>query len=193
MDWITGLPPCGPMGYNSVFTVVNQTTQQVRILPCVLRAGEMSSEATAKPFFEAVVRFYGYQTRCCMIMTHASQQTSGVISGSCWESGQFSYQPTAHRLMGDLRECIAPLSRPSDVCWLKETCPKSSGVNCWLILSFPSTLSLLRVLGRFPQNLPLGSCHAYHWMWWPKLVAMLGRETLSCTSITCLRELRLTC
>ena len=59
MDWITGLPPCGPMGYNSVFTVVNQTTQQVRILPCVLGAGEMSSEATAKLFFEAVMRFCG--------------------------------------------------------------------------------------------------------------------------------------
>ena len=59
MDWITGLPPCGPMGYNFVFTVVNRTTQQVRILPCVLGAGEMSSEATAKLFFEAVVRFYG--------------------------------------------------------------------------------------------------------------------------------------
>ena len=59
MDWITGLPPCGPLGYNSVFTVVNQTAQQVRILPCVFGAGEMSSEATAKLFFEAVVRFYG--------------------------------------------------------------------------------------------------------------------------------------
>ena len=47
------------MGYNSVFTVVNQTTRQVRILPCVLGAGEMSSEATAKLFLEAVVRFYG--------------------------------------------------------------------------------------------------------------------------------------
>ena len=59
MDWITGLPPCGPMGYNSVFTVVNRTTQQFRILPCVLGAGEMSSETTAKLFFEAVVGFYG--------------------------------------------------------------------------------------------------------------------------------------
>ena len=57
MDWITGLPPCGPMGYNSVFTVVNRTTQQVRILPCVLEAGEMSSKATFKLFFEAVVSF----------------------------------------------------------------------------------------------------------------------------------------
>ena len=63
MDWITGLPPCGPMGYNSVFTVVNQTTQQVLILPCVLGAGEMSSEATAKLFFEAVVRSYGLHDR----------------------------------------------------------------------------------------------------------------------------------
>ena len=59
MDWITGLPPCGPIRYNSVFTVVNRTAQQVRILPCVLGPGEMSSEATAKMFFEAVVRFYG--------------------------------------------------------------------------------------------------------------------------------------
>ena len=47
------------MGYNSVFIVVNRTTQQVRILQCVLGAGEMSSEATTKRFFEAVVRFYG--------------------------------------------------------------------------------------------------------------------------------------
>ena len=38
---------------------VNRTTQQVRILPCVIGAGEMSSEATAKLFFEAVVRFSG--------------------------------------------------------------------------------------------------------------------------------------
>ena len=59
MDWITKLPLCGPMGYNPVFTVVNRTTQQVRILPCVLGAGEMSSEATAKLFFEAVMKFYG--------------------------------------------------------------------------------------------------------------------------------------
>ena len=58
MDWITGLPPCGPMGYNSVFTVVNRTTQQVQILPCVLGVGEMSSEAIAKLYFESVVRFY---------------------------------------------------------------------------------------------------------------------------------------
>ena len=42
-----------------MFTVVSRTTQQVRILPCVLEAGEMSSEATSKLFFEAVVRFYG--------------------------------------------------------------------------------------------------------------------------------------
>ena len=47
------------MGYNSVFTVVNRTTEHVQILPCVLGVGEMSSEATAKLFFEAVVRFYG--------------------------------------------------------------------------------------------------------------------------------------
>ena len=42
-----------------MLTVVNRTTQQVRTLPCVLGAGEMSYEATFKLFFEAVVRFYG--------------------------------------------------------------------------------------------------------------------------------------
>ena len=42
-----------------MFKVVNRTTQQVKILPCVLGAGEMPSEATAKFFFEAIVRFYG--------------------------------------------------------------------------------------------------------------------------------------
>ena len=47
------------MGYNAVFTVVNRTTQQVRILPCVLGAGEMSSEATSKLFLAVIVRFYG--------------------------------------------------------------------------------------------------------------------------------------
>ena len=193
MDWITGLPPCGPMGYNSVFTVVNRTTQQVRILPCVLGAGEMSSEATAKLFLKQWLGFMGYLMKCCMIETQDSQQTSGVSSGSCWEAGQSSHQPTTHRLMEELRECIAPLSRPSDVCWLRETCLKSSGVNCWLMLSLPSTLPLLRVLGRFPQNLPLGSCHAHHLMWWSKLVAMLGLKTLSFTSRTCFREPRLTC
>ena len=46
------------MGDNYVFTVENRTTQQVRILRCVLGAGEMSSEASAKLFFEAVVRFH---------------------------------------------------------------------------------------------------------------------------------------
>ena len=59
MDWITGISPCGPIGYSAVLTVMNQTTQQVRILPRVLGEGDMSSEATAKLFFEAIVRFYG--------------------------------------------------------------------------------------------------------------------------------------
>ena len=50
-------------------------------------------------------------------------------------------------------------------------------MNCWLMLSLPSTLPLLRVLGRFPQNLPLGSCHAHHWTWWCSLVAMQAMVT----------------
>ena len=51
-----------------------------------------------------------------MIVTHASQQTSGMISGSCWEAGQSSHRLTTHRLMGELRECTVLLSRLSDVC-----------------------------------------------------------------------------
>ena len=59
MDWITGLPPCGPLGYNAIYTVVNRTTQAIRLSPCVLGAGEMSAEATAKLFFDGIVRHYG--------------------------------------------------------------------------------------------------------------------------------------
>ena len=59
IDWITGLPPCGPLGYNATYTVVNRTTQAVRLTACVLGAGEMSAEATAKLFFNVIVRHYG--------------------------------------------------------------------------------------------------------------------------------------
>ena len=59
MDWITGLPPCGPLGYNAIYTVVNRTTQAIRLSLCVLGAGEMSAEATEKLFFDGIVRHYG--------------------------------------------------------------------------------------------------------------------------------------
>ena len=59
MDWITGLPPCGPLGYNAIYTVVNRTTQAVRLSAYVLGAGELSGEATAKLFFNGIVRHYG--------------------------------------------------------------------------------------------------------------------------------------
>ena len=59
MDWITGLPPCGPLGYNAIYTVVSRTTQSVGLTVCVLGAGEMSAEATAKLFFDGIVRHYG--------------------------------------------------------------------------------------------------------------------------------------
>ena len=59
MDWITGLPPCGPLRYNAIYTVVNGTTKAVRLTACVLGAGEMSAEATAKLFFDGIVRHYG--------------------------------------------------------------------------------------------------------------------------------------
>ena len=59
MDWITGLPPCRPLGYNAIYTVVNRTTQAVRLTACVQGAGEMSVEGTAKLFFDGIVRHYG--------------------------------------------------------------------------------------------------------------------------------------
>ena len=59
MDWITGLPPCGPLGFNAIFTIVNRTTQGIRLAPCVLGTGEMPAEATAKLFFDRIVRNYG--------------------------------------------------------------------------------------------------------------------------------------
>ena len=59
MDWITGLPPCGPLGYNAIYTVVHRTIQAIRLTTCVLGVGEMSAEATAKWFFVVIVRHYG--------------------------------------------------------------------------------------------------------------------------------------
>ena len=58
MDWITGFPPCGPLGYNAIYTVVKRTTRAIRLSPCVLGAGEMSAEATAKLFFDGIVGHY---------------------------------------------------------------------------------------------------------------------------------------
>ena len=59
MDWITRLPPCGPLGYNAIYTVVNRNTQAIRLTACILGVGEMSAEATAKLFFDELVRHYG--------------------------------------------------------------------------------------------------------------------------------------
>ena len=38
---------------------MNRTTQAIRLSLCVLGAGEMSAEATAKLFFDGIVRHYG--------------------------------------------------------------------------------------------------------------------------------------
>ena len=70
------------MGYNSVFTVVIRTTQQVRILPCVLGEGEMSSEATATLSFEAVVRFYGLPDE---VLPDRDPRFTAVFWGELWK------------------------------------------------------------------------------------------------------------
>ena len=38
---------------------MNRATQAIRLSLCVLGAGEMSAEATAKLFFDGIVRHYG--------------------------------------------------------------------------------------------------------------------------------------
>ena len=74
MDWITGLPPSGPLHYNAIYTVVNRTTQGIRLTPCVLGAGKMSVEATAMLFFDGIVRHYGLPDEVLhdMTETHVS-------------------------------------------------------------------------------------------------------------------------
>ena len=47
------------MGYNAIYTVVNRTKQAIRLFPCILGAGAISAEATAKLFFDEIVRHYG--------------------------------------------------------------------------------------------------------------------------------------
>ena len=59
MDWITGLPPCEPLGFNAVYTVVNRTTQAIRLSPYCLGARKMFAKATAKFSFDAIIRHYG--------------------------------------------------------------------------------------------------------------------------------------
>lgn len=58
MDWITGLPPCGSLGYNAIYTAANRTTQDIRLAQYILGVGEMSVKATAKLFFDWIVRHY---------------------------------------------------------------------------------------------------------------------------------------
>ena len=39
--------------------MVNRTTQAIRLPPCILGAGEISAKATAKLFFDGIVRHCG--------------------------------------------------------------------------------------------------------------------------------------
>ena len=55
MDFITGLPLCGGK-FNAIFTCVDRLTKFTRLTACSLGAGELSAEAVAAMFFDAVVR-----------------------------------------------------------------------------------------------------------------------------------------
>ena len=71
------LPPCGALGYNAIYTVANRTTQAIRLTPCVLGAGEISAEATAKLFFDGIVRHCGLLD---LIVEGVGQQGCVLIS-----------------------------------------------------------------------------------------------------------------
>ena len=134
----------------------------------------------------------GCQTRCCMTGIHALLLTFGLLCRRCWAAGLCFPQLTIPRQMVGLKVCIAQSSRPFVACWLKETCRRTCGVSCWVLLSLQSTVLLQRALGRCQQSWPLESYHAHHWMWWCRLVAMWVLGILCSTCRTCLYVLGIT-
>ena len=57
MDFVMGLPLDG--GYNAIYTVVEKLTKLVKLIPCFVGEGELSAPATAKLFFDNIVRSFG--------------------------------------------------------------------------------------------------------------------------------------
>ena len=46
-------------GYNAIYTVVEKLTKLVKLVPCFVGEGELSAPATAKLFFDNIVRSFG--------------------------------------------------------------------------------------------------------------------------------------
>ena len=57
MDFVTGLPL--DSGCNAIYTVVDKLTKLVKLVPCFVGEGELSAPATAKLFFDHIVRSFG--------------------------------------------------------------------------------------------------------------------------------------
>ena len=57
MDFITSLPK--DQGSNAIFTCVDKLTKLVRLTPCCMGEGLLSTEQTTKLFYENVVRLFG--------------------------------------------------------------------------------------------------------------------------------------
>lgn len=60
VDFITSLPE--DSGFNAIFTCVDKLTKLVRLTPCRMGEGALSAEATARLFYDSVVRLYGVPT-----------------------------------------------------------------------------------------------------------------------------------
>ena len=57
MDFITSLPK--DQGCNAIFICIDKLTKLVRLTPCHMREGLLSTEQTVKLFYENVVRLFG--------------------------------------------------------------------------------------------------------------------------------------
>ena len=57
MDFITSLPK--DQGYNSIFTCIDKLMKLVRLTPCRMGEGLLSTEQTTKLFYDNVVRLFG--------------------------------------------------------------------------------------------------------------------------------------
>ena len=83
-------------------------------MPCVLGAGEMSSEATAKLFFEVVVRFFGLPDE---VLHDRDPRFTADFWRDLWNLlGSRAVFSSSYHPYTDGRGCIVLLSRLSGVC-----------------------------------------------------------------------------
>ena len=57
IDFMTNLPLCD--GYNAIMTCIEDVRGNMRLVPCFMGEGELSTEQAAYLFFEIIVRTFG--------------------------------------------------------------------------------------------------------------------------------------